>query len=161
MRASINNYIIRSDIDSIIENKFNLGRSGDFNFAEDLGGGILNKLTYKEDGGIYVYGCVGDNCMVSAASCNTGEGCYSYGNPTRKVILNEGTSFNPKDNDSDLIKLRGTGMGQYKGAQRGETITIRVESKMSFSVMLFGYNVTVGIPLSVTKSAPAMYYYRI
>lgn len=171
MRATMNNYVRQAEIDLIMEETFNLQRSGSNNhqYGRDSGeiNSIFNGLTYKDDGGIYIYAMTVPQEVAASGvspfqggSCNIGTRCSAWENPARKVIINETADFDPKTNDTHLIKFRGPS-GAYKGAQRGDTIAVRVEGKINLKILFIGMNMTVGVPLRVTKSGPAMYYYRI
>lgn len=149
MRSTINNYILKSQVDEVINNSF-------------VNADVFNQLTYKENttgswnnSGIYVYAAIGDDPFNS--SCNLGEYCASYASRSKGVIINEPASFNPKLNPSDTVKL----INGYGGANRDETITVRLEAKVHAKVLFIGINIDFGIPLYVEKSGPAMFYYRI
>lgn len=157
MRASLNNYILQSEVDDIIEEKFGItgGPEEYRNVAGDVG--LLTTLTNTDEKGITVYARVNDKFTEDVFEV------YRVNNSSqnRKVIINENKSFSPKDDVSDLMRLRKTGAGNYNSAQRGDTVHVRVESKMNFCVYFLNYKKTFGFPLSVTKSAPACTYYRI
>ena len=168
MRSTMNNFVIQKDVDDIVGSTFGLQRSGDFHtYDRDINGedNIFGSLTYKEDGGVHVYTQTipkGSGAKpFSSGSCTIGESCSSWKNPARKVVLNENVNFDPKTNTDHLMKFRGPIADSYNGAQRGDTISVRVESKIKLKVIFIGMNITVGVPLRVTKSGPAMYYYRI
>lgn len=156
MRASLNNYIRQAEVDNIIKDKFSIA-GGPTYYKTITENTFLNQITNTKEKGIAVYARVNEEFKEDAFNV------YSITDisPTRKVIIKESPSFNPKNNNKHLMKLRQTGAGNYNSAQRGDTIHIRVESKMNFSVYFLGYQKTVGLPLSVTKSAPAVTYYRI
>jgi len=156
LRAAVNNYILKSQVDAIIEESF-------------VNNAIFNTLTYDgpkarvgKNGvrGIYVYARVLPDAgeAFPRGACNLGEYCASYDSNSRHVIVNEGTSFDPKTNPTDMIRFRGP---TYRGAQRGESITVRIEAKVNAKALFIGFNIDFQIPLAVEKSAPAMHYYRM
>ena len=155
MRATINNYVLKSQADNVIIDSF-------------VNNDIFNTLTYKGEGGyyrlknssaitgIYLYTAVGDGQFPKNV-CNPGEYCSSYDYKTRKVIVDEGLTFDPKSKPDDMIKLR----DDYHGANRDDTITVRLEAKLNCKVFFIATNIDFQIPLVVEKSGPAMFYYRI
>ena len=155
LRAAVNNYILKSQVDAIIEESF-------------VNNEIFNTLTYDgpearvgKNGvrGIYVYARVlpAPGEAFPRGMCNLGEYCPEYDRIERHVIVDEGTSFDPKKNPTDMIRFRET----YQGAQRGESITVRIEAKVNAKALFIGFNIDFQIPLAVEKSAPAMHYYRM
>lgn len=158
LRAAVNNYILKSQVDAIIEESF-------------VNNAIFNTLTYDgpkarvgKNGvrGIYVYARVlpAPGEAFPRGMCNLGEYCERYENTSynsRHVILDEGPNFDPKKNPTDMIRFRET----YRGAQRGESITVRIEAKVNAKALFIGFNIDFQIPLAVEKSAPAMHYYRM
>lgn len=162
MRAAINNYILASQVESTV-------RDGIIN------NDYINAVTYKgvreygpagppvsgclkvdgKDSGVFIYIFIGEKPKSSA---NVGEYNVAYANMAskRKVILNEGSGFDPKTKPGDAVKFDST----YHGAQRGETITVVAEAKVKGRVWFIGLNREFEIPISVVKSGPAMYYYR-
>lgn len=163
MRATINNYVLRSQVDDairrgIVENEF------------------INAITYKgtreygppgtpvsgswsvngSPSGIFVYMAIGDMPESTKHDPGTYSSEYEMMSKNRKVIVNEGNSFDPKSNPSDAVKFD----VEYNGAQRGETITVVLEGKMKAKAWFIGFNRDFEIPVKVRKSGPAMYYYR-
>lgn len=159
LRAAVNNYILKSQVDAIIEESF-------------VNNEIFNTLTYDgpearvgKNGvrGIYVYARVlsAPGEAFPRGACNLGEYCPEYeitSYNSRHVIVDEGPNFDPKTNPTDMIKFRGP---TYNGAQRGESITVRIEAKVNAKALFIGFNIDFQIPLAVEKSAPAMHYYRM
>lgn len=155
MRATINNYVLKSQVDNVIRDSF-------------IEAEVFSQLTYKEGSGyytlnepsdpsgVYLYVAVGNNPFPKGV-CNVGEYCSEYANQNKKVILPEGAGFDPKSKSDDTIKFRDT----YQGANRDETITVRLEANMKCKVLFIGYNIDFEIPLAVEKSGPAMFYYRM
>lgn len=154
MRATINNYVLKSQVDNVIKSSF-------------VDAQVFSQLTYKEGNnyyklsnsneptGVYVYANVNGN--FPKGGCNPGEYCAQYAVHNSRVILTEGARFDPKTNPDDTLRFRNT----YKGANRDDTITIRLETKMKAKVLFIGFNIDFEIPLVVEKSGPAMFYYRM
>lgn len=144
MRATINNYILSSQVNDSVREGF-------------INSSVFNQLTYKGKGnnglvidgkpsGVYVSMVVGH--MPSNPDWNN--------QGTRKVILNEPATFDPKTNPADAVKLDKV----YHAAQRGDEISVRLDAKIKCNAIFAGINIPFEIPLTVTRSAPAMYYYR-
>lgn len=160
LRTTLNNYITFNELRDYLEDTY----SGD-SYAASLickgdcaltpgGDNSLSSSAYNT--GVYVYMAGGIDMTDYPLPSNSSATMWGDKN-SRRVILNEGSSFNPKENSDDAFRLDSV----YNGVNRGTPITVRLDARIKMRIFVGGTFVTVGFPISTGElTAPAMYYYR-
>lgn len=152
LRGAVNNYILQDQVDNAVKSTFT--ENDVFKaMTSDKGGGTVHVYADRQKQS----DTLTNPFPSSLASGNVGMPNSGYAMSSKHVIVPESNTWDPKNNPDDMIKFR----TNYDGAQRGDTITIRVESLVKGRALFLNINIPFEIPLAVQKSVPAMHYYRM